>query len=82
MLSTVANLNRELLAKDLPLSDIGFNNGEVTFALAGVPGDPKFRGKLSNDKQKIEGTFTQADAFFKWRFRPQTSAGRLVPLRQ
>src|SRR5689334_17410871 len=49
-------------AKDLPLSDVGFNNGEVTFALAGVPGDPKFRGKLSDDKQKIEGTFSQGGA--------------------
>jgi len=49
-------------AKDLPLSDVGFNNGEVTFALAGVPGDPKFRGKLSDDKRKIEGTFTQGGA--------------------
>lgn len=49
-------------AKDLPLSEVGVNNGEVSFALAGVPGDPKFRGKLSTDGQKIEGTFTQGGA--------------------
>jgi CubicO group peptidase (beta-lactamase class C family) len=49
-------------AKDLPLSDVAFNNGEVSFALAGVPGDPKFRGKLSADGQKIDGTFSQGGA--------------------
>jgi CubicO group peptidase (beta-lactamase class C family) len=49
-------------AKDLPLADVGLDNGEVTFAMAGVPGDPKFRGKLSDDKQKIEGTFSQGGA--------------------
>jgi CubicO group peptidase (beta-lactamase class C family) len=65
-------------AKDLPLADVTFNNspntnpnnspdndpnkGEVSFALAGVPGDPKFHGKLSADGQKIEGTFTQGGA--------------------
>ncbi|MGH9799267.1 MAG: serine hydrolase, partial [Blastocatellia bacterium] len=49
-------------AKDLPLSDVGFTNGEVSFALAGVPGDPKFKGKLSADGQKIEGIFSQGGA--------------------
>jgi beta-lactamase family protein len=53
-------------AKDLPLSDVAFDNDpnkrEVSFALAGVPGDPKFHGKLSADGQKIEGTFTQGGA--------------------
>lgn len=53
-------------AKDLPLSEVAFDNdpkkGEVSFALAGVPGDPKFHGKLSADGQKIEGTFSQGGA--------------------
>ncbi|HXU39359.1 MAG TPA: serine hydrolase [Blastocatellia bacterium] len=53
-------------AKDLPLSDVAFdkdpNKREVSFALAGVPGDPKFKGKLSADGQKIEGLFTQGGA--------------------
>jgi len=57
-------------AKDLPLADVAFingpdnapNKGEVSFALPGVPGDPKFKGKLSADGQKIEGTFTQGGA--------------------
>jgi len=49
-------------AKDLPLANVGFDNGEVTFGLLNVPGDPKFRGKLSADGQKIEGTFSQGGA--------------------
>src|SRR5262245_46264146 len=49
-------------AKDLPLANVGFENGEVTFGLPNVPGDPKFRGKLSTDGQKIEGTFSQGGA--------------------
>ncbi|HEU0176806.1 MAG TPA: serine hydrolase [Blastocatellia bacterium] len=49
-------------AKDLPLANVGLTDGEVTFGLADVPGDPKFRGKLSTDGQKIEGTFTQGGA--------------------
>src|SRR5262245_64223369 len=48
--------------KDLPLANLGFDNGEVTFGLPNIPGDPKFRGKLSNDGQKIEGTFSQGGA--------------------
>jgi CubicO group peptidase (beta-lactamase class C family) len=51
-------------AKDLPLANVGLENGEVTFALPNVPGDPKFRGKLSTDGQKIEGTFSQSGANF------------------
>ncbi|HKQ91780.1 MAG TPA: serine hydrolase, partial [Blastocatellia bacterium] len=51
-------------AKDLPLTNVGFDNGEVTFALPNIPGDPKFRGKLSTDGQKIEGTFSQGGANF------------------
>jgi CubicO group peptidase (beta-lactamase class C family) len=51
-------------ARDLPLANVGFDNGEVTFALPNIPGDPKFRGKLSTDGQKIEGTFSQGGANF------------------
>ena len=51
-------------AKDLPMANVGFDNGEVTFVLPNLPGDPKFRGKLSTDGQKIEGTFSQGGANF------------------
>lgn len=49
-------------AKDLSLINVGFNNGEVSFGLPNIPGDPKFLGKLSTDGQKIEGTFSQGGA--------------------
>src|SRR5882672_7599573 len=49
-------------AKDLALANVGFTDGEVTFGLPNIPGDPKFRGKLSTDGQKIEGTFSQGGA--------------------
>jgi len=51
-------------ARDLPLANLGFDNGEVTFALPNIPGDPKFHGKLSTGGQKIEGTFSQGGANF------------------
>jgi CubicO group peptidase (beta-lactamase class C family) len=51
-------------AKDLPLTNVGFDSGEVTFWLPNIPGDPKFRGKLSTGGQKIEGTFSQSGANF------------------
>ena len=46
-------------ARDLPLTGVSFNGKEVTFNLPNIPGDPKFRGTLSADGNKIEGTFTQ-----------------------
>ncbi|MGH9799265.1 MAG: hypothetical protein ACRD82_02795 [Blastocatellia bacterium] len=46
----------------MPILDVSFNNGEVAFALPGVPGDPKFRGQLSSDSQKIEGMISQGGA--------------------
>lgn len=49
-------------ARDLPLTNVSLNGVEVAFDLPNVPGDPKFRGKLSDDKQKIEGTFSQGGA--------------------
>ncbi|MGH9752141.1 MAG: serine hydrolase, partial [Blastocatellia bacterium] len=51
-------------AKDMPLANVGFADGAVSFALPNIPGDPKFHGKLSADGQKIEGTFSQGPANF------------------
>src|SRR6185503_5528274 len=49
-------------AKDLALTNVSLNGTDVTFDLPNVPGDPKFRGKLSPDGKKIEGTFSQGGA--------------------
>lgn len=45
--------------EDFPLSDIRVEGARVTFAMAGVPGDPRFDGTISEDGQTIAGTFTQ-----------------------
>src|SRR5438309_331026 len=47
-------------AKDLPLTNVSLSGMDVAFDLPNIPGDPKFRGKLSSDGKKIEGTFSQA----------------------
>lgn len=46
-------------AKDLPLSRVKVADGEVSFTLEGVPGDPGFEGKLSEEGQRLAGTFRQ-----------------------
>ncbi len=51
-------------ARNLPLSGIGFVDKEVTFAIAGVPGEPTFKGSHSDDGIKIRGDFTQGGQSF------------------
>lgn len=46
-------------AKDIPLEKISIDADRVTFALAGVPGDPTFNGTFSADGNEISGDFTQ-----------------------
>ncbi|MBZ5592331.1 MAG: hypothetical protein LAP39_08845 [Acidobacteriia bacterium] len=45
--------------KGFPLSGIVVKGNSVTFAMNGVPGDPKFDGKVSADGKTISGAFTQ-----------------------
>jgi pimeloyl-ACP methyl ester carboxylesterase len=49
-------------AKGLKLSNIVVDNRAVAFAIAGLPGDPRFAGTLSDDGQAITGTFSQGGA--------------------
>ncbi len=51
-------------AKDLPLASIRAEGADVAFAIAGVPGDPTFKGKFSADGAKITGQFTQGGGTF------------------
>ncbi|MCX8161180.1 MAG: serine hydrolase, partial [Candidatus Saccharicenans sp.] len=51
-------------AKDLPLENIKAEAGEITFAIAGVPGNPVFKGKLDESGQKMTGTFSQSGQNF------------------
>lgn len=49
-------------AKGFPLSDVAVKGNAVTFAMKGIPGDPKFDGKVSADGKAISGDFTQGGA--------------------
>lgn len=44
-------------AKDIPLSNITVAGGAISFAIAGVPGNPTFKGALDGDH--IAGPFSQ-----------------------
>jgi hypothetical protein len=48
--------------KGFPLSDVAVKGNSVGFAMKGVPGDPKFDGKLSADGKSISGGFTQGES--------------------
>ncbi len=46
-------------ARDLSLSQIQVSSADVSFALPGVPGDPKFTGKIAPDGKSVSGDFSQ-----------------------
>jgi uncharacterized protein len=62
----------------LPLSDIAVKGEAVSFAMKGVPGDPRFNGKLSGEPRTLSGQFTQAGmgmAFtLAWKGEPKIEA--------
>jgi CubicO group peptidase (beta-lactamase class C family) len=51
-------------ARDLPLEQIGRAGDEVTFAIAGVPGNPAFKGRIAADGLSIRGDFSQGGVTF------------------
>lgn len=51
-------------ARNLPLTGIACDGREVSFAIAGVPGEPAFKGKIAEDGRSISGFFTQAGQEF------------------
>jgi hypothetical protein len=50
-------------AKDLALGDVKVVGDAVSFVMPGIPGEPKFSGKLGK-AGRIEGTFTQGGQAF------------------
>jgi hypothetical protein len=48
--------------KAFPLADIVVNDSGVSFAMKGVPGEPRFHGTLSTDAKALSGDFLQGDA--------------------
>lgn len=51
-------------AKDLPLDPIAVDGAAVTFAIAGIPGEPTFAGELSATGDRLSGKFTQGGRTF------------------
>lgn len=45
--------------KGFALSDVAVKGDTVGFAMKGVPGDPRFAGKVSKDGRSISGDFSQ-----------------------
>jgi CubicO group peptidase (beta-lactamase class C family) len=60
-------------ARNLPLSNIDFVDKEVTFAIAGVPGEPTFKGAISDDGARIAGDFTQGGQSFAFSLSREVS---------
>ncbi len=60
-------------AADLALTDIAVRDRAIEFAIAGVPGEPRFAGELDASGVELAGTFTQHDQGFPFRL------GRAAP---
>ena len=55
------------MAEDVPLADVVVEGNTVSFRMADVPGDPTFKGTLSEDGKTITGPFTQGGAQLEFR---------------
>ncbi len=51
-------------AKNLPLDNISLVNKDASFVITGVPGEPTFKGTVSEDGTNITGDFTQGGTEF------------------
>lgn len=65
-------------ARDLPLANVAVAGSDVLFDLPGVPGEPKFAGKLSDDGNKITGNFTQGGQTFPFTLERKAAPAQLV----
>lgn len=65
--------------KDFPLSDLKAEGPALSFAMAGIPGDPRFQGRLGLDG-RITGTFSQHGKHYPFALgRPAVQAPTLPP---
>ena len=51
-------------ARDLPLEAVAVEGSQASFRIAGVPGEPTFKGELSSDGNTLSGSFTQGGQSF------------------
>ncbi len=61
-------------AKDLALADFAVDGTGVAFAIPGIPGSPKFVGKLAEDGSNITGDFTQGAATLRFKLERAAKA--------
>lgn len=66
--------------KDLPLANVLIDGKSVAFEMSGVPGDPKFKGEISDDGESISGEFTQGGVSAN--FKIQRREDRVGPARE
>jgi putative CocE/NonD family hydrolase len=66
-------------ATDLPLTGITVAGDTITFAIAGIPGDPTFHGARSADGMTIQGTLTQGTQQFAFTMRTGAAAAAQAP---
>ncbi len=52
--------------KDFVLSDVAVDGDKVSFAMKGVPGSPRFRGRLSKNFDRLSGDFSQGGGQFRF----------------
>lgn len=64
--------------KGFPLADLKAEGSQVRFRLAGLPGDPAFRGQLQPDGS-LKGTFTQGGQGFPLTLKPGALPTAPVP---
>lgn len=51
-------------ARNFKLTEVTIEQGNVSFKLPGVPGDPQFLGRISESNDSIAGTFSQSGSRF------------------
>lgn len=66
-------------ATDLPLVGITVAGDSISFAIAGIPGDPTFRGARSQDGTTVQGTLTQGGQSFTFSMRTGGAAAAQAP---
>ncbi len=62
-------------ARNLPLSQVTRRNGELSFSIDGIPGDPTFSGVLSEDGLSFSGKFRQGGAEFPFSLQRSVDPG-------
>ena len=66
-------------ATDLPLMGITIAGDSISFAIAGIPGNPTFHGARSADGMTVQGTLTQGGQTFAFTMRTGAAAAARAP---